>query len=70
MKYTIDGNQVCCMRHEHSNLAVDSAGFGDSLKEAFLDLIHKAPITESDDLTDWEGTWLILKEAAEAHELK
>ena len=58
MKYFIEGNQVAAVEHDFINLAESEAGFGDSLKEAFLDLarkpFHKPKQT---DLKSWELEW-------------
>ncbi len=53
MQYFIEGNQVACVEYGFRNLAEDEAGFGDSLKEAFLDLarkpFHKPKAREKND---------------------
>ena len=59
MNYSIDGNQVCATAHGFRNLALDDAGFGDSLKEAFFDLARK-PYNKPklNDLISWEMPWI------------
>lgn len=59
MKYSIDGNKVCCTNNHFRNIVIDEAGFGDSLKEAFLDLINKPGYTVNKlILKSWEEKWL------------
>jgi len=60
MKYTIDGNQVCCMQYGRENLATDHAGFGDSLREAFLDYCNgRHVLPKANELYSWEHDWLL-----------
>jgi len=58
MNYQIDGNQVMATEHGFRNLKIDEAGFGDSLKEAFLHLARK-PLHKPElrDLNSWEMDW-------------
>jgi len=55
--YLIDGNQVCRVGVHFRNLQESPAGFGDSLKEAFLDYLKNAPRTKAMDLKPWELPW-------------
>jgi len=57
VRYSIDGNKVCCTYENFRNLAVDPAGFGDSLKEAFLDLIRQRELRKNNVLQSWESAW-------------
>ena len=58
MKYSIDGNQVCCVGVHFKCLATCHAGFGDSLREAFMDYWTTARERPSlRDLKDWELPW-------------
>lgn len=58
MNYSIDGNQVCAVEHGFRDLALDEAGFGDSLKDAFLDLARKPGYKpEVRNLKPWEYEW-------------
>jgi len=58
MQYFIEGNQVAAVEHDFRNLVEDGAGFGDSLKDAFLDLARK-PFHKPKqiDLKSWELPW-------------
>jgi len=58
MRYVIDGNQVCCTYHNFRNLQQDPAGFGDSLKDAFIDLIKQRPLKRHTELKPWEAVWV------------
>ena len=58
LKYSIDGNQVCATDVHFKSLATCPAGFGDSLKEAFVDYYKstkKLPIFR--DCHSWELDW-------------
>jgi len=55
--YSIDGNQVCRVGVNFTNLQECPAGFGDSLKDAFLDYLKSAPRTKAMDLKEWELPW-------------
>ena len=59
VKYAIDGNQVCAVFDDFSNLQESPAGFGDSLKEAFLDLMRQ-PETGVVKCKEWEKAWFNL----------
>ena len=39
------------------NLPESPAGFGDSLKDAFLDYLKRVPKTKAMDLKEWELPW-------------
>ena len=59
MKYSIDGNQVCCVDVHFQSLATCHAGFGDSLKDAFINYwTTKNQKPNPDDLKSWELPWL------------
>lgn len=59
MKYSIDGNQVMCTNYTFKSLATCSAGFGDSLELAFLDLLKTSPLREGEakGLLSYEQVW-------------
>ena len=63
IKYSIDGNQVCAVTSRFQDLQKSPAGFGDSLKEAFLSLmaeLHKGnDLPDCRDLQDLEPAWLL-----------
>ena len=59
MKYSIGGNQVCCVASNFVDLQTSPAGFGDSLREAFIDYwkgIGEKP--RKVDLKRWERPWV------------
>lgn len=62
IKYSIDGNQVCAVTSRFENLQKSPAGFGDSLKEAFKNLMDDlCKINDLPDFAsvkDWESEWL------------
>ena len=59
MNYSIDGNQVCCTGPGFINLQESHAGFGDSLKEAFINYWDtQTTPPELPDLKDWERPWV------------
>lgn len=63
MIYSIDGNQVCAVDHGFKCLSTDHAGFGDSLKEAFLGywrtlIKGQKSIPDLRDLMKWEIAWV------------
>ena len=60
MDYSIDGNQVCAVEPGFRDLALDNAGFGDSLKEAFLDFYKEKGIRKPEliDCHPWEVEWI------------
>ena len=61
INYAIDGNQVCATYSHFKCLAVDKAGFGDSLKEAFIDLVkddHSSDRPGLMGLRNWEIPWM------------
>jgi len=61
MKYTIDGDQVCCTNLDFIDLNYSHAGFGDSLKEAFINYWSTTPEKmKLNDLNDWELPWVDL----------
>lgn len=58
LNYSIDGNQVCATGVHFQSLATCHAGFGDSLKDAFLDYYRtkkEKPVLR--DCRDWELPW-------------
>ena len=58
MKYSIDGNQVCCVDVHFKSLATCHTGFGDSLQDAFMDYWttkKEKPVLR--DLKEWELPW-------------
>jgi len=62
LKYSIDGNQVCATDVQFKCLATCSAGFGDSLKEAFIDYYKntkEVPVLR--DCHPWELDWALEK---------
>jgi hypothetical protein len=59
MKYSIDGNQVCCVDVHFKCLATCHAGFGDSLREAFINYWSTTREIQSlRDLEEWELPWV------------
>ena len=61
LKYLIDGNQVCAVAHDFKCLATDFAGFGDSLKEAFINYYITSKLTpKTNDCHSWELPWVAL----------
>jgi hypothetical protein len=61
LNYSIDGNQVCATDAHFKCLATDHAGFGDSLKEAFLDFYRTQKTRPPHFLSDcrsWELPWV------------
>lgn len=58
MHYEIDGNQVMVMAGPGLCLHDHPAGFGDSLKEAFLDYCARAGNPDISSLKPWEIVWL------------
>ena len=66
LKYSIDGNQVCATDVHFKCLATCSAGFGDSLKEAFIDYYKntkEVPVLR--DCHPWELDWALELKATE-----
>ena len=60
MIYGVDGNQVCCTYDNFECLAVDAAGFGDSCKEAFIDLMEEEKYPRADaKFTRLELQWIL-----------
>lgn len=58
MKYFVDGNQVCCVSVHFKCLATCHAGFGDSLKDAFINYwLSKKEQPILRDLKEWELDW-------------
>jgi len=62
IQYSIDGNQVCARFDDFINLQESPAGFGDSLKEAFLGLLTDIAddgtiFSIDEDLKEWEKPW-------------
>ena len=57
MNYGIDGNQVYCTYPNFRDLQQDQAGFGDSLKEAFIELMKRKPVSTTNNLKSWEMKW-------------
>jgi hypothetical protein len=58
MKYSIDGNQVCCVDVHFKCLATCHAGFGNSLRDAFIDYWdNKKEHLSLRDLKEWELPW-------------
>lgn len=57
VEYSIDGNQVCATYSNFRDLQLDPAGFGDSLKEAFLDLLAQE-FPNRECLKSWELEWV------------
>jgi len=58
MNYSIDGNQVMCVGRHFVNIQESHAGFGDSLREAFInywDTKKEVPLRSS--LEVWELPW-------------
>jgi hypothetical protein len=56
--YSIDGTQVCCVGVHFKCLATCHAGFGDSLKGAFMDYwTTKKENLVLRDLEEWELPW-------------
>jgi len=58
--YSIDGNKVCAVGMGFQCLATCDAGFGGSLKEAFMDYYnrsHIAPVIN--DCRVWEMDWAL-----------
>ena len=59
MKYSIDGNQVCCVDVHFKCLATCHAGFGPSLEDAFIDYwTTKKQNPSLRDLEEWELPWV------------
>ncbi len=61
LNYSIDGNKVCATGVHFQCLATDHAGFGDSLKEAFIDYyrtLGKRPKHFLNDCRSWELPWV------------
>ena len=62
INYSIDGNQVCAVKHNFQNLQISPAGFGDSLEDAFLalmkELSKRNELPELRSLQTWEAPWL------------
>jgi hypothetical protein len=62
VQYSIDGNQVCATYSHFKCLSVDKAGFGDSLKEAFFDLVKDDFSKDRpgvNGVRPWEQVWLL-----------
>ena len=60
LSYSIDGDQVCATDIHFKCLATDHAGFGESLKEAFLDFYRNQETRPAHFLQDcrpWELPW-------------
>ncbi len=58
MKYSIDGNQVCCTRYDFINLQESHAGFGNSLEQAFKEFLFTLPSeVRPEVLFPWEISW-------------
>lgn len=62
IRYSIDGNQVCATKHNFIDLQTSPAGFGDSLKQAFEDLMvrleRRNELPRLSDVKSWERDWL------------
>ena len=63
MIYSIDGNQVCVVEESFGDLQIDHAGFGDSLKDAFIDYWrtkspHRKLMPDLRDCKEWEIDWV------------
>ena len=60
LKYSIDGNQVCAVDAHFKCLAISPAGFGDSLKEAFVDYYRNTKnLPCLRDCHSWEIGWAL-----------
>ena len=63
IRYSIDGNQVCAVTCRFENLQKSPAGFGDSLREAFLALMAELErareLPDVASVEDWEQEWLM-----------
>lgn len=62
IQYSIDGNQVCATFDNFINLQESPAGFGDSLKKAFLALLTEIAengtiFSINEDFKEWEKPW-------------
>ena len=55
--YSIDGNQVCAVGEDFKDLQSSPAGFGDSLKEAFIDFHGGCGNKEVKNPHKWEIPW-------------
>ena len=59
LTYSIDGNQVCAVGPDFTDLQESDAGFGDSLRLAFEDYWKQNPDLELDKLCKWELKFLL-----------
>lgn len=63
IKYSIDGNQVCAVTSRFKNLQESPVGFGNSLEEAFLELMlaleNRRELPDVSSVEDWEQDWLM-----------
>lgn len=57
--YCIEGNQVCATRNDFKDLQASNAGYGDSLRESFIDLFNNLKEKPNlNNLREWELKWV------------